>query len=555
MSLLPQKLGTLPIFLLLFVLSTGPVVEGDLFWHIKTGEWIWAHKAIPSHDPFTYTFQKEDPLKPGYLRQEIILKGYWLSQIILYRVYQGAGIWGIIVFRASLILLILLSLYILMRRYGAGYSVSLSFLLLSGLWFIKTGDRPHLFSFLLFPWVYYIIENLKKEFHFKDSALLIFLMALWPNLHGGYVTGLAVTGIYLIASLIRVAKGSPIAGEIRYAIILFLSCLATLLNPNTYKPLLGVLQEMAGGVQSRYVAEMMSPFEAFRSGYYYPEFWLALSVTLVIIIVRLKYMPPERLVVLLLFISTSLIHQRMIPFFFLLLPFVALEVERAMPERGARIYKIAGVIFSLALFFPGALFHIKDIFNTDLSKRFPEECTAFLKEAMPEGRLFNWADWGGYLMIYAPEYKLFDDGRRLMDDVEIARDSIDIGQREPVVKGIPLWRSYLDAYKIDIILIPPVHPLFGQFVGLVREIYKDRDFSLVYAGSNCLVYLRKGSGLHNEGIIERYGMPKELAVIKAITALHIYKTEKERKEKRRLIAELYRLIGKEESARQYDDEP
>lgn len=553
MSLLSQRLGIAILLLCFFLLSTGPVLEGDLFWHIKTGEWIWTHRTIPSEDPFTYTFQKQDPLRPGYLRQEIILKGYWLSQIIFYWIYSASGITGIIIFRATLILLILLSLYILMRRYGTSYPLSLFFLLLSGLWFIKTGDRPHLFSFLLFPWVFYLVDNLRKEWSLKRSCLLFFLMALWPNLHGGYVTGLALIGIYLIASIIRLLRDAK--DEVRYTITLVFSSLMTLLNPNTYKPLLGVLQEITGGVQARYVAEMLSPFEVFRSGYYYPQFWLYLFVTLVVIVMRWRYIPLERLTALLLFIATSLMHQRMIPFFFLLVPIVALEAEKALPERGAKIYKLAGVITGLFLFVPATFYSIKDVFNTDLSRRFPEDCSAFLKEKRPEGRLYNWSDWGGYLMIYSPEYKLFNDGRRLMDDIEIAHESINTGKREPVIKDIPLWRAYLDSYRIDIILIPPVHPLFGQFVGLVREIYRDKDFSLVYAGSNCLVYLRKGSNPYNDGLIERHSLPKELAVIKAITALHNYKTEKERREKKRLIAELYRLIGKEESARQYEALP
>ena len=34
---------------------TGPVVDGDYFWHVHTGQWIAEHGELPQGDPFTYT--------------------------------------------------------------------------------------------------------------------------------------------------------------------------------------------------------------------------------------------------------------------------------------------------------------------------------------------------------------------------------------------------------------------------------------------------------------------------------------------------------------------
>src|SRR5262245_28551789 len=30
--------------------------DGDTFWHLATGEWILRHGAVPTKDPFSYTF-------------------------------------------------------------------------------------------------------------------------------------------------------------------------------------------------------------------------------------------------------------------------------------------------------------------------------------------------------------------------------------------------------------------------------------------------------------------------------------------------------------------
>jgi len=545
---MPQKvkgrlLSCLSVILILSataVLSTGPVREGDVFWHIRTGQWIWQNRSIPDHDPFTFTYQKEDPVRPGYLRQEIILRGYWLAQILYYLIYHHTGIAGVMAFRSLMITLILLIIYLLMRRLGTGHWMAFFFLTMSAIWFVNAGDRPHLFSFLLFPVVLYLMDSLKKGWAIKKGIGIILLMALWPNLHGGYVTGVAVIGIYLITSILR---GQGYKG---LYVISIISIIATLLNPNTYKTILGLIQGMFIGVQGQYVAEMLSPFKVFMQGYYYPEYWLTLFIALVVILLRPRVIPPERLIVVLFFMLTSLIHQRMIPFFMPSLILLAPEADALVRKKGVRVVM---VMVGILLFISQAQSLRAHLFDPGISQIYPVGGSRFLNETSPRGNLFNWADWGGYLMIHSPEFRLFDDGRRLMDDVEIAHDAIARGLTYPL-NGVPAWRAYLDAYDIDIIMIPPVHPIFGMFVGLVRAIYNDDDFALVYADNNCLIYLRRGR--ENDAIIREYELPKDLSVTVAIAGLLNFRSERDRQEKIRLIADLYRLIGREESARYYE---
>src|ERR1051326_1445667 len=38
-----------------FLLALEKISESDTFWHLKTGEWIIAHGAIPHVDPFSAT--------------------------------------------------------------------------------------------------------------------------------------------------------------------------------------------------------------------------------------------------------------------------------------------------------------------------------------------------------------------------------------------------------------------------------------------------------------------------------------------------------------------
>ncbi len=75
--------------------------DPDYFWHLKAGEYIAAHLALPAGDPFSYTFQG----KPWNSHE-------WLSDVGLYGVFAVLGTTGVKLLTA---LLGLLSTYIVYR--------------------------------------------------------------------------------------------------------------------------------------------------------------------------------------------------------------------------------------------------------------------------------------------------------------------------------------------------------------------------------------------------------------------------------------------------------
>src|ERR1700730_6726347 len=62
------------------------VVDPDIWWHLKTGEWIAQHRAVPHVDPFSYTRAGE-----RWIAHE------WLSELVIYWLYRIAGAGGLIV--------------------------------------------------------------------------------------------------------------------------------------------------------------------------------------------------------------------------------------------------------------------------------------------------------------------------------------------------------------------------------------------------------------------------------------------------------------------------
>ena len=63
------------------VLSVSKIFDdGDTYWHLATGDWILNHRAIPTTDPFSYTFAGA----PWQAHE-------WLSEVLMALVFRAGG--------------------------------------------------------------------------------------------------------------------------------------------------------------------------------------------------------------------------------------------------------------------------------------------------------------------------------------------------------------------------------------------------------------------------------------------------------------------------------
>lgn len=197
-------------FAFVFSLSK-PIGDHDVFWHLKTGEWIWQNKSLPDKDPFTFTSKSSQ--YEASVRTSFILKQYWLAQLIMYGFYQLGGFYGIIVFRCLIYLGIGLLLYYWMGKEGVSRISRLVFLLPMVFFSIQwLGERPNNLSFLFAVIVVYLLESMRRqveaEVEVKKNKILnlnlnLFLlplvMLLWANMHGGFILGDTIIAIYMVA--------------------------------------------------------------------------------------------------------------------------------------------------------------------------------------------------------------------------------------------------------------------------------------------------------------------------------------------------------------------
>src|SRR3954466_2691876 len=162
--------------------------DGDVSWHIATGQWILQHGAIPRTDPFSFTWAG----KPWVPIE-------WLAEVIYASAYRLAGYAGV----AGLVTGALMALHAIVYFNASRWVrsallpiVAMDFVLLPMLL-----ARPHLLTWpLLAFWTWLMLRARQEDRAPPLPAAL--LMSLWANLHGGYVFGLVIAAAFALEALV-----------------------------------------------------------------------------------------------------------------------------------------------------------------------------------------------------------------------------------------------------------------------------------------------------------------------------------------------------------------
>ena len=205
--------------LIFVIVGLFPLWHTDVWAHVKFGEWIAAHRALPEHEPFSPWGDKESPFVPFAT----------LSQLALYGAYAvGAALaggdaarelaGGVTGLRTEFSLLVLLRFTMLLlayRRAAAG-STSAAAAMLAVLFFMSLPSvgvmRPQIFGELFFAVLLFALS--RPLLSWRDVVGLPFLFALWVNCHGSFTIGLAVLGVFLVGRMVEAAF-EPGAGFFR----------------------------------------------------------------------------------------------------------------------------------------------------------------------------------------------------------------------------------------------------------------------------------------------------------------------------------------------------
>jgi len=319
-------------------------------------------------------------------------------------------------------------------------------------------------------------------------VLLPLATVLWTNLHGGFLAGIVMLGVYGAGEVLKIAC-SPHPAERRPAALraggyfgTALACLAaSLVNPYGYRLHVHLWQYLRDPYASQHIMEFFSLSFHHPAAIFFESLLLASAVS------AFWYASQGRFtesLLLLLWGHAGLLAARNIPLFAIVAaPLVAAAVEawlarlphveaaewvrraaarfNAMVAQTAvtdalprwHVVSAAGLAMVAALLFaPFPPRHFRSEYD---SKSYPAAAIEVLRRD-PSARVFSSDVWGDYLIwrLY-PAGKVFVDGRSDFYGADFENKYVDVLN----VKSD--WEKILGRFGVDTILLPPSAPLSG----------------------------------------------------------------------------------------------
>lgn len=230
-----------------FALRTGAAfvyfgyVWADTCWLLKLGQLIAESGTVPKTDPFSFTL----PLMAEQGNPQPYVVYQWLAELVLYRGYSWLKPEGLLIAGSFLMTLAFLTIPLrscIRANALAGWSI-LAVMAASLSANVRCVIRPEIFSYLNLAICLALLQPLREKIADNDARAnsinwgtviaLSLLMAVWSNLHAGFISGLILVGFYALCFLFEdLTARKRLSGATKTLLsALAISGLATLINP------------------------------------------------------------------------------------------------------------------------------------------------------------------------------------------------------------------------------------------------------------------------------------------------------------------------------------
>jgi len=526
--LLPSVRDIVFIFLfwslLVGPLSNRPLADADIGWHIRTGELILATHSLPRTDPFSSTMRGQ----PWFAWE-------WLYDVGLGILHQVCGLNGVVWLCALLIATVFTLLLAQLLLRGTGLPLAIVLMLLAeSAATIHMYARPHVVSWLFSLLWFVALERWEYRSRCGDGQLPRWIpwffpasMLLWANLHGGWLFGMALLGLYTFAAFVESVRTkdpfAAIAIGRRARLMLrawLVSAIATLVNPFGWRLHEHIYQYLSNGFLMNRIDEFRSPD---FHGWAQRCFAVILALTLIAFVgshlsgIR-KRLPLSNLLVVLMSTYAGLYSTRNLPLSSMLLVLIAgpilwedctslaakagawqlIRIGAAriskfsdrmaameMNVRG-RLWPIVTAALALAICLHGGWLGSHRLIHAEFDpRRMPAAAVTFLENEFRGGQLtgntvFSTDAWGGYLI-----YRLYPEPKVVVDDRHDLYGSGRIRQYLILTQGEPGWQEVLKDWQIRTVLLPTDSTL----ANLLREL--PQDWQMAYGDKVGAVFERR----------------------------------------------------------------
>ncbi len=489
------------------------VSDGDIFWHLVTGEQIVKNFQIPFQDAYSYTVTGKE-----WVAHE------WGAEVLFWLTYKAMGLNGIVLLAVLVVALTLLLLYkfLIFRKVNPLLAIVLV-IFAASVANVHWSARPHIFSLPL-SLLFFIILDLYQQEKRDYLKFLPLLMLVWVNLHAGFMFGIILALIYLGVNLLMVlvAKEDMAVEQKarlkRLAWIVSATLAATLINPRGFKILLFPFSLTNSSVIMNSIEEWLSPnFHHIRDAHYLLIFYItALALTK-----TKKHLAEIAVFLLLLYISLYSVRYLAL-FAILTTPMVAVRWQEILVTAANQVAHIPlchRLRARLGAFFEEAtklesqkrpliwvylsvalvvMIGINDgkvgsyrLFNYRVDRAaFPVDAMKFVAANQINGRMFNQDHWGGYILLKAyPQQRVFFDGRNDMYGGDFFKEYLRIAQLHAT------YPSLLDKYDVTWVIYEANSPI-------CNALKASGNWQLVYADGVANILLKDIP--ENAAVIQKY---------------------------------------------------
>jgi hypothetical protein len=472
--------------------------DAGIGWHIRTGQQIVATHAIPRVDSFSSTLAG----KPWFAWE-------WLYDLIAGPVEAALGLNGVVWFTAVLIAAVFAWMFRLLIARGTNLLSAVLLLLLSvSASMIHFLARPHVVSWLFTLAWFWILDSSERDSFTGERKSRRWLWALpplmlvWVNVHGGFLVGFVLLGIFLLGAAwtwFRSKEGRieevlrKVAARNRTRKLVWVSLLsgaASLVNPYGWVLYSHVYHYLSNRFLMDHIDEFQSPN---FHGVAQKCFVVLLLVTVAVLAVRGRELRMSQGLTVLFAVYAGLYASRNIPVACVLLVMV---VGPLVPEAGlmrgffhrmaaveagrrGHVWPILAIIVTLAMAANGGRVRSHVLMDAHFDpRRMPVGAVNYLAQHDVGGTVLSVDYWGGYLI-----YRLYPRSRVVVDD---RHDFYGEEFFKSYLKMVRLgrgWEEFLGTHPASCVLLP-------RDAALANILVLTRGWRQIYADDVAVAFVR-----------------------------------------------------------------
>jgi hypothetical protein len=479
--------------------ATWPLIDGDVWWHLRAGEEILATGAVPRVDTWSFT-----SFGTPWISQD------WLTNTLMAAV-RGLGTFGETALSFLFGLVLVVAFAVLWRTIGVRnptvrWAACIIWLTLGLILAAPIlGVRVQVIDLLMNAIVVWLLAHYVADRQRRWLVALPVVAAVWANLHAGWPMLFLLGGAWLVGEAIdhlwrRPMDTEPLSWvQLRDLAVALVVAFATLaLNPNGVALWTYPLNAIGNAVIGQYILEWFPVTADLRLFGLWAGF-VVVAVLPTLAQVRRGMRMADALVVL----GLTIMPVLGVRYLLLTGPLIAviaaanlapqMAVTRfgrwtapildslTVPREGRLLLAHLALAAGLVMLGVAVALARVNVPAQAAAERaaFPADAVAWLEAEDPGDRVFNRYEWGGYLIHERPDQLVFIDGRAqdvYSDQLLLLYAAIISVQIDP--------EPELDRYEID-------HVIFFPDNAFAAWLDASAEWKRAYADALAVVWVRR----------------------------------------------------------------